>query len=249
VFFVAAVLVHLELLGLADDTLQSGQLLAIDTALLLITIIGGRVVPAFTTNALRQRGATALPISRKPIELAAIATVALLLLADLVAPGSQLVGLAALVAAIAGALRLAGWRSLQTLGQPIVWILHLGYAWLVLGFALKAIAVLSGALPETTALHALTVGAIGSMTLGVMTRAGLGHTGRSLIAPSAIVWAYLLVSLAAMLRVIGPLAFPGYYNEAMLLAGCVWIVAFLLFSITYWPILTRPRLTARPPDP
>ena len=129
--------------------------------------------------------------------------------------------------------------------HPLLWVLHLSYAWLVFGLILKSLALLGAGLSEITALHALTVGAVGGMTLGVMTRAGLGHTGRPLVAPRVIVWAYGLISLAALLRIVGPWLFPGLYNEAMLLSGAAWILAFALFSAVYLPILTQPRITAR----
>lgn len=246
--FAAAALTHAEMMGLADGTLAIGQRLVLNAVLLLITVIGGRIVPAFTTNALRQIDPDRLPVSHKPLEIAAIASMALLLLSDLVAPGSAASGAIALAACLAGGLRMVGWCSLRTLHNPLLWILHLGYAWLVLGLALKGLALVTGSILEITALHALTVGAIGSMTLGVMTRAGLGHTGRALVAPRAIVWAYVLISLAALVRIIGPLVLPAFYNQAMLLAGVAWALAFALFSWVYLPILTRPRRTARPSD-
>ncbi len=165
VLFAANLLVHLEILGLLDDGMARGQLLALDTILLLLTVIGGRVVPAFTTNVLRNSGAEPLPRSHKALDIASIAAMVLLLLADLIVPGSRFVGAVAGLAALANALRLAGWRGAQTLDRPILWILHLGYAWLVAGLALKAMALLGGWLSEVTALHALTVGAIGSMTV------------------------------------------------------------------------------------
>ncbi len=250
VLFVANLLVHLEILGLLDGGLARGHLLALDMILLLIAVIGGRIVPAFTTNVLRNTGVEPLPRSHKALDIASIAAMALLLLADLIVPGSWIAGAMAGLAALAHALRLAGWRGAQTLNRPILWILHLGYAWLIAGLALKAAALLGGWLSEVTAMHALTVGAIGSMTLGVMSRAALGHTGRELVAPPAIVGAYVLLSLAAVIRVAGPALMPAHYNAAMVLSGLAWIAAFAIFSVVFWPILTRPRVRAahdRPP--
>ena len=242
VLFIANLLVHLEILGLLDGGLATGHLLALDTILLLITVIGGRVVPAFTTNVLRNTGVEPLPRSHRALDVASIASVALMLLADLILPESWVVGAVAGLAALANALRLAGWCGARTLDRPILWILHLGYAWLVVGLALKAAALLGGWLSEVTALHALTVGAIDSMTLGVMSRAALGHTGRELVAPPAIAAGYVLISLAAVIRVAGPALLPAHYNGAMVLSGVAWIAAFAAFSAVYWPILTRPRV-------
>ncbi len=244
VLLIANLLVHLEILGLLDGGMARGHLLALDTILLLITAIGGRIVPAFTTNVLRNAGVEPLPRSHKPLEIAVIAAMVFLLLADLIVPGSLFVGALAGLAALAHALRLAGWRGSETLDRPILWILHLGYAWLIVGLALKAAALLGGWLSEVTALHALTVGAIGSMTIGVMSRAALGHTGRELVAPPAIVAAYVLISLAAVIRVAGPALLPAHYNGAMVLSGIAWMAAFAVFSVVFWPILTRPRVRA-----
>lgn len=245
----ANLLVHFEMLGLIEDGIAVGLTLALDAILVLIAVLGGRIVPAFTTNALRRTGVERLPRSYKPLEIAALASMVLLLLADLAWPGSKLTGAVAATAALCNGLRMIGWRSRLTLGQPILWILHLAYGWLVLGLLLKAVALLSGALSEITAIHALTVGAIGSMTLGVMSRAGLGHTGRPLVAPAPIVAAYGLVSLAALLRVAGPWLAPGFYNEVVMLAGLTWVAAFAIFSLVFWPILTRPRPSGPGPGP
>ncbi len=235
-------MVHLQRLGLTDNTMQAGHLLALDTYIVLIVVIGGRIVPSFTRNALRREGdADPLP-PRDWLDRGAMVLTLSLLIADLAAPGASIVGWIAIAAAIANGVRLAGWKGWRILDQPILWIVHLGYLWLVVGLALKGYAVLSEDFSETTALHVLTVGAIGSMTLGIMTRAGLGHTGRSLQVPPAITVAYVILSLATIFRVAGPLWWPEYYNTAMMAAGASWCLAFAIFSWVFWPILTRPRV-------
>ncbi|MCC7017755.1 MAG: NnrS family protein [Rhodospirillales bacterium] len=242
--FAGNVLFHLDAAGVVPGLGSRGLLLALDTILFLIAVIGGRVVPAFTTNALRRAGEDRFPLSRPPVEAAALLSVAALAIADLLAPDSVAAGAVAAAAAAVHAARLAGWRGHRTLGEPILWIIHLGYAWLVLGFALKALALLGGFLPATAANHALTIGAIGSMTLGVMSRAALGHTGREISAPAPIVAAYLLVSASALARVAGPALLPGYASETLAAAAILWIAAFALFTAHYFPILTRPRRRA-----
>ena len=234
-------LFHLEATGAFAGQASRGLLLALDSILFLIAVIGGRVVPAFTTNALRRRGETALPVSRPPVEIAALLSIVALVLADLVAPDGLAVGAIAAVAALIHAVRLAGWRGEKTLADPLVWVLHLGYAWLVAGLGLKAWAILGGALPVTAAAHALTIGAVGTMTLAVMTRAALGHTGRSLKAPAPIVLAYGLVSASALARIVGPALWPeihGWIGASAIL----WLVAFALFTAVFAPILTRARV-------
>ncbi|MFI4988070.1 MAG: NnrS family protein, partial [Alphaproteobacteria bacterium] len=129
--------------------------------------------------------------------------------------------------------------------RPLLWVLHLGYGWLVLGLALKAAAELTPWLPPSTALHALTVGAIGTIILAVMSRAALGHTGRPLAASRLTVAAYLLVSAAALLRAAAPLL-PELYSPLLVASGVSWSLAFALFSAVYLPILVAPRADGLP---
>lgn len=239
----ANAMVHLERLGLTADTAAAGHRLALDSIVLLIAIVGGRVVPAFTRNALRAGTGEADPIPALPwLDAAGIGAVAALLVADQVTPGGAAPGWLALVAAVANLGRLLRWRGWQILDQPILWIAHLGFAWMAAGLGLKAWALLGGEMIEATALHALTVGAIGSMTLGIMTRAGLGHTGRPLKVAPEIAATYLLLSLATLVRVVGPFALPQFYNASLMVAGVLWCIVFGVFAAVYWPILTTPRL-------
>ncbi len=241
----ANAMVHLERLGLTADTAAAGHRLALDTVVLLIAIVGGRVVPSFTRNALRAGTGEVDPIPASPrLDAAGLGAVAALLVADQAAPGGIAAGWLALAAALANLGRLARWRGWQVLDQPILWIVHLGFAWMVVGLGLRAWAMLGGAIVEATALHALTVGAIGSMTLGIMTRAGLGHTGRPLRVAPEIAATYLLLSLAALVRVAGPFALPQFYNAVLTVAGVLWCIVFGVFAAVYWPILTTPRLGA-----
>ncbi len=237
----ANVLFHLDAAGIMPGLASAGVLLALDCVLFLIVVIGGRVVPAFTTNALRKLGETALPVSRPPVEVAALLSMLALLIADLIAPGGPAVGVIAAVAALVHAVRLAGWRGHKTLADPLVWVLHLGYAWLIAGLALKALAILGGGLPIAAATHALTIGAVGTMTLAVMTRAALGHTGRSLQAPAPIVLAYVLVSASALARILGPAFWPETH-EWIGASAILWLIAFVLFTATFAPILTQARV-------
>ena len=243
-FFAANAITHAEWLGWIAGKSSMAYRLALDTAILLITIIGGRVVPAFTTNALRKAGHEILPQSHKPLELLSILSVALLLVVEIVAPMSAVAGAVALIAAIANGVRLAGWCGLKTLREPIVWILHLAYLWLVAGLAFKA-AGHFGMMSEATAIHALTVGAVGSMTLAIMTRASLGHTGRHLVVSAPITLAYILISLSSAVRVAIPMWWPSLYNEGMVAAGGLWMLAYIIVSVVFFPILTQPRISAR----
>ncbi|HEY8051743.1 MAG TPA: NnrS family protein, partial [Steroidobacteraceae bacterium] len=221
-------------------------LVAIDIVLLLITIIGGRIVPAFTTNALRARGMAADLRSSSWVEAAAIGAMVGVIVADVIAPWGTVAGAVAALAAIAQAWRFAGWRSLRARDEPLVWSLHLAYAWLPVGLAMKAVYLLTGAPWSARWLHALTIGAAAAMVLAVMSRASLGHTGRALVAPRPVALAYLLLCLAALVRVFLPSLAAVNYQWTVMLAGALWIAAFALFVIAYTPILMRPRIDARP---
>ncbi|MGH7124317.1 MAG: NnrS family protein [Stellaceae bacterium] len=230
-------------LGIDAVSGTRGSRVAIDILALLITVIGGRIVPAFTTTSLKLRGERALPRSSPVLDRLAIGSMALMLFAETVLGGGSVTGAIAIAAALVQAARLAQWRGLATVRTPILFVLHLGYAWLVVGLALKGAAALIDVLPETAALHALTVGAVGTMMMGVMSRAALGHTGRKLVAHPITATAYALVSLAALLRLVAGM-FPGV---ALLAAsGIAWSLASVLFLAVYAPIVIRPRIDGQP---
>jgi len=220
-------------------------LVAIDIVLLLVTVIGGRIVPAFTANALRARGrATDLRSSRWTDGIVIGAMIAIVLV-DVIAPWHPVAGAVAAVAAIAHAARLIGWRSWRTLDEPLVWSLHLAYAWLAVGLAMKALYLAANVAWAALWLHALTIGVAAAMILAVMTRASLGHTGRPLSASRLIGGAYILLSLAAVMRVFAPPLAPGAYQWSVMVAGTLWICAFAVFIVVYTPILLRSRIDGR----
>lgn len=237
------------LLGLqrGDAGLAGGAMrLAIDLVLILVTVIGGRIVPAFTANALRQRGESASTVTYRPLEFAVIAAMIAIAITDVFAPDSLLSGLLAAIAALTHAARLSGWRSFRTRGEPVLWVLHVGYAWLPVGLALKAIALLAGAAWAMKWQHALTAGAFATMILAVMTRASLGHTGRPIAVSRAIAAAYLLLTFSATLRVFGVALFPERYLLTVTLSGLAWVLCFGIFVAVYAPILWSPRADGKP---
>ncbi len=222
-------------------TANRALLWGIDIALLLVTIIGGRIVPAFTGNGLRAAGSSLKMRVWPGVGLAAIASMAAVALVDLVWPGSRGAGVFAGIAALSQAVRLMQWRSYATLRQPLLWVLHLGYAWLPLGLALKCAALLGGYAASAFWLHALTVGALATMILAVMTRASLGHTGRPLVVQPSTTAAYLLLLLAGLTRVFGVGVAHLNYVTVLVLSACFWTGAFALFLVVYGPILWSPR--------
>ena len=219
---------------------------ALDIVLLLVTVIGGRVVPAFTAGALRKRGIEPRVRSHRVVEIAAIGSMAVLVVAEIVAPNHGFTAAVALVAALAHATRLAGWQTLKAFSEPIVWVLHAAYAWLPIGLFLKATWLIFSITWAAHWPHALGAGAAATMILAVMTRASLGHTGRPLVVSKAIAWAYGLLTAAAAVRVFGPSLLPITYAHVIVCAGVLWIAAFLLYVIVYTPILLCPRADGKP---
>ena len=242
---------HLGFMGCLGDGNALGLSLGINTVVLMIVLIGGRILPTFTRSALAAQGAGDHIRGDSLFDRLAMLAVFLVLIldtADILTGGLAFpAALAALIAAGLVGFRLRGWRSFETLGQPILWSLHLGYLWIVIGLCLKGLAFFIDALPDATALHALTIGAIGGMTLAMMSRVALGHTGRSLTVTRPIVAAYTLVSFAALIRLIAPFTPQAGmdYGDMIALSAIFWCTAFTIFTIVYAPILARPRADGR----
>ena len=215
--------------------------IGIDIMLVLVTVIGGRLVPSFTVTALRPLGCTDAVRNRPLLTVLAVIAMIAVALSDVLSPESRAAGVVAGIAACIQTVRLLQWKGWRTLRQPIVWVLHLSYAWLPAGLALKAIALLSGAAIAAFWLHALTIGALTTMILAVMTRASLGHTGRPLIVDPLITLAYLLLTAAAAVRVLGLAALGLSYPVVIIWSALFWTLAFALFVFVYAPILCGPR--------
>lgn len=219
---------------------------ALNIVLLLVTIIGGRIVPAFTASGLRRRGIDVRVRTHRPLEMLAIGSMIGLIIADMAAPMQRVTGAIALLAALAQAARMAGWSTPKTFAEPIVWVLHAAYLWLPVGLLLKAVWLFTGASWAMHWPHALGAGAAGTMIVAVMTRASLGHTGRPLVVSKAIAWAYALLIAAAVVRVFGPSMLPLAYAHVIACAAVLWIAAFLVYVWVYTPILLRPRADGKP---
>jgi len=228
----------LGLVPLAVDIDRVALYLLVHMLLLMVSIIGGRIIPAFTGNWLRSQGSSHLPVSYAWLDgVAILATIVTGVFASLL-PLSPITGVAALVAAIAHAARLSRWCGLATRREPLLFVLHVAYAWLPVGYLFTAEAVI-GWQPVTVALHALTVGGVSFMILAVMTRVALGHTGRPLHAARLTVIAYWLMLASALARVLSALGSDYLFKVSI--AGGLWIAAFALFIWVYAPILLGPR--------
>jgi uncharacterized protein involved in response to NO len=221
----------------ADVGVHAGIALVI----LLISLIGGRVVPSFTRNWMAKRGfKEGLPGQPTRYDQVAIAATAMAFIAWLGVPGAQATGILLAIAAALQLVRLARWRGWRATSDMLVLVLHVGYLWVPVGLALLAASVLGAAIPRTAALHAFTAGAMATMILAMMTRATLGHTGRELRADAATIAIYVLVTLGAIVRILVPLGLFGYAT-GLTAAGVLWGLAFALFVAAYGPIVFRAR--------
>lgn len=237
----ANALVHLEVLGWTASTAGLGLHLAVYVVVTMIIVMGGRVIPSFTDNKLRTR-ARRWPVIERLVVPSTLAA----LLASLLAPDLIITALFAAIAAAVHFVRLAGWYTHKYWSVPLLWILHLGYAWIALGFALLALSAAGIEGAAGSALHAFTAGGIGVLTLGMMARVSLGHTGRLLEPVPLMTLAFIEIGLAALLRVAVPLFFPASHAAAMTASGLLWMVGFGLFTVLYAPVLLRPRVDGKP---
>ncbi|OAN44710.1 hypothetical protein A6A04_07755 [Paramagnetospirillum marisnigri] len=245
VLWLADLCVHLEAIAGFSSGLK-GVYLGLFVVLLMIVIVGGRIIPSFTQNWLRMQGQPVTMPDGDWIEKGgAAASLILAALAQLVLPGSALAGALALVAALVHGWRLSRWHGLKTLSNPILGVLHLGYGWMVAGFALLGLSAFVSGLPASAAVHALTAGSVGTMVIGVMSRAALGHSGRPLQLAPATVGAYILISVGTLLRVLAPVV-GGAVAELTWAGGLAWTAGWLVYAVVYFPVTTQPRADGRP---
>jgi uncharacterized protein involved in response to NO len=232
---------HLAAMGRIDLPPRVGLQVGLDLVLFIVAVVAGRVIPMFTNNGVPGAGAT----RQLWVERASLGGVLALLALDVAGIAGAPLAVLALAVAAAHAARLWLWRPWRTLGTPLVWVLHAAYAWIVVHLVLRA-AAQGGAVAEPLATHALTIGVIGGMTIGMMTRTARGHTGRPLAADGFEVTCYVLVQLAAATRVLGGLAVPSWYLQTAVASGLLWSAAFALYAVRYWPVLSRPRVDGKP---
>jgi uncharacterized protein involved in response to NO len=242
-FFIANLWLHLSALGIASaGSARRATMLGVDLVLLLITIILGRVLPMFTRNTTGVTSIRSIPL----LDKCAIGCVAALGVADALAPATRVAGAVAVVAAVFSLARGRHWGARHSLQQPLLLVLHAGQAWLVVGLFLRGVALLGVPVLASPATHALTVGAIGSLTLGMMARVALGHTGRMLVAPKPVAAAFLVLNLAVFVRVLVPLLAPAWYFAGLVVTAALWVSAFAIFVAVYTPILAAARVDGKP---
>ena len=206
----------------------------------LTIVMAGRVVPMFTANSVR--GVRQFRDAR--LDRAALAATVLAFALDLAAVGGAILAATALLAGVLHAIRLVGWGALATWRNPLLWVLHLAYAWLPAGLALMAAAAM-GLVPPSLASHAFGLGVVGGLVIGMITRTALGHTGRMLVAGRSEAAMYLLVHFAVLLRVAGPLVAPGQYLAMLVAASAAWSAGFALYLVVYLPRLVSARVDGK----
>jgi uncharacterized protein involved in response to NO len=235
----ANILFHV--LNLSGAETDRPERMALAMVMLLLTLIGGRLIPNFTDELLVGSGRAERPAPFSRYDGLSIALVGLAVVFWIAQPHSIVTGWMFVAAGLANLGRLVRWYGWLTWREPLVLILHVGYGWFALSLLILGGAILGIGLPNEDAVHAFTSGAVGAMTLAVMTRASLGHTGRPRHAGPLTVLIYMLVNLGAVLRVFGPMTdLPT--NLVLGLAAGSWSGAYLLFAMVYGPFLLRPSL-------
>lgn len=237
----AALAFHLSALGVMEVPAWLGIQVALDVLLFIMAVMAGRVIPMFTNNGISGAGATRHAL----VEKIALGSVLGLLLADASGLRPAVTTAIALPAAFAHLARWLLWRPWKAPANTLVLVLHVAYAWLPIHLALRTLA-LHALLPASLATHALTVGAAGGLIIGMMVRTARGHTARVLRADQVDTACFVLVLLAALVRVLLPLVSPAHTVAAALFSGAFWSLGFGLYAVRYWPVLTRARLDRKP---
>ena len=230
-------LIHAQLLGLYENTAWTGVQLVVATIILMILVLAGRLLPFFI-----ERGLSGVLIIKNPLlDTLSIGSATIVFALQIGSLSGTFLALMAIFAAVINGARLLGWYVQRIWYVPLLWILYVGYGWIILGFVLTALSAFH-LLSSVLAIHAFTVGGMGVLTLGMMARVSLGHTGRPLKASNAIAIAFVLINITALIRVLMPLALPNGYDTLIYASTLTWLAAFALFMFVYAPILTRPRI-------
>ena len=238
----ANVSVHLDVLGVLPGWRRRGCLVGVDIVVLVLLLIAGRIFPMFTRNATKIASIRSHP----RLDACTGASMALLVVLDAAIDSPAITAAVAGVTAVLAVARSVHWGARHSAGQPLLWVLHVGYAWIPLGLGLRAAGAFLEWMPASVATHALTVGAIGTLTLGMMSRVTLGHTGLSLVPRAGATLSFAAMTLAALVRVGGPLFGAATYRATVYAAGALWTVAFAAFVLVHARTLLSPRADGKP---
>lgn len=242
VLFAANLGMHLGALGVAPEWTRRGALLAAHVVVLMILVVTARVVPMFTRNATGESDVRNAPW----LDRASLAAMLSLMVFDGLELDARVGACAAALTAVLVFVRSATWGAELSLKHPLLWILHAGHAFVGVGLSLRVASHFVPQLSPSTALHALTAGSMGCLTLGMMARVTLGHTGRPLEAPRAVRAAFVFMLLAGVARVVGPLLGPRAYLHSLMAAGSLFALSFALYLAAYTPMLFAPRADGKP---
>jgi uncharacterized protein involved in response to NO len=240
--WLANLAIHLDALGVLPGGRERGATVGLDIILFLILVIAGRTIPMFTRNATGVLSIRALPA----LDALTLTSMALLTVCDAALARRDVVAVAAGLTSLLAVCRSLKWGARHAFKVPLLWILHVGYLWIPAGLVLRTVSLFSPAVPPSVAIHALTVGAIGGITLGMMSRVALGHTGRPLRASRSVIVSFVLVTLAAIARVLVPLIDISYYRASVFIAGTLWTAAFGVHLAVHIPILVSRRADLKP---
>jgi uncharacterized protein involved in response to NO len=233
---------HLWSSGLLPQSYLRTDLVAVDLIVVVLVIITGRIVPLFTRNALADEGVR----SNAGLNTAAIISVIVVAMIEIIAPGGWVMAVSAGIAGLLVLGRSVHWGFQKTLGQPILWVLHVGHSWIWLGLFLKAAAAAGAGVQPSIATHALTAGAIGTLTLGMMARVTRGHTGRSLDLSPMMTVSFLAITASALLRVFGPWLRADLTRTAVVSSAGLWSLAFAIYLVGNARFLITPRPDGKP---
>ena len=237
-FAITALTANLDRLDMIELPF-SGWITGLSIIVLLISIVAGRIIPAFTGNWMKRQSVEPLPVTFNKFDILVIFSTLITLVSFIIGVNDNILGASAALTGMLHILRLARWKGEKTISSPIVLALHLAYAWLPVGFIILSLAAFGfGSFSEMAALHCWTVGGIGAMTLAVMTRATLGHAGLPLNDSPLLTSLYTSINLAAVSRLFAYLT-ESHYNEIVTLSGILWVIAFALFLIGFGPIHLR----------
>lgn len=234
---IANLLMHLEVNGV-NIPAGLGWRLGLSAILVLVSVIGGRIIPSFTRNWLVAHQVKVPPASHSPIDSLALGTLHAGLFGWAFLPTAWPVGVLLILGSLTNLWRLVRWHGAKATAEPLLLILHIGYAWLCVGAALLGMSILNPAILASAGIHAMTVGAVGTMILAVMTRATRGHTGRPLTSDPATNLIYGCVLAAALVRLAAAVATSGTMS-LLTVSAVLWIVAFVLFVARYGVMLLR----------
>lgn len=240
--FLANLGMHLGALGIAPLWVRRGAWVGVDVITLMIIVMSARIVPMFTRNATGIESIRNLPSLDNGAALVALSV----LVFDVSAANEAAAVVLSVAAGVLVAARSVTWGTRHTLRHPLLWVLHAGHALVALGLVLRGVAFVEPRLTPGAALHALTAGGIGLMTLGMMARVSLGHSGRQLKVGSAMVLSFAMVLVSALVRVVGPLFGLSAYLPSMMLAGSLFAVGFAIYFVVYLPMLMAPRVDGKP---